>query len=288
MKWVKAHLLTGFLVLLLFFLRILWSWPDQNLRIITCDVGQGDAILIQRGFTQVLVDGGPNNRVLECLGKNIPFWDNTIEGILLTHPQADHLNGFVSVIQRYDVRRYYSTGIPNETAGYYQLIEGITQEKGAEIVKTDASVSVSYDDLSLKILWPPKENLKHSKSHYQNASYDLNTDSVVFRLEYHDFTALFTGDIGVKEELALISEGVLLDSDVLKVGHHGSKTSSSTGFVESVSPEVALISVGKKNRFGHPTPEVLEGLALLVPIIKRTDVSGTVVLVSDGSSYWFE
>ena len=92
----------------------------------------------------------------------------------------------------------------------------------------------------------------------------------------------------MKEELALISEGVLLDSDVLKVGHHGSKTSSSTGFVESVSPEVALISVGKKNRFGHPTPEVLEGLALLVPIIKRTDVSGTVVLVSDGSSYWFE
>lgn len=282
-------------------LAFVWYYPDQNLRVIMCDVGQGDSILITRGFSQVVIDGGPNETVLSCLGKHMPFWDRQIEMVVMTHPQADHMTGLVEVLKRYRVGVMVADGVRGEGKLYDALVSVLIQNHIQMLVpKTGDRIDVG--GMGWEVWWPGDrvggrdawekifmgggdslplvvDGLKID---------DLNQVSVVMELVYGDFKAVFTGDLGEREELALTSRGVTEGVVLLKVPHHGSKYSSSAPFLEVVKPRLAVISVGKKNSFGHPSSDTLMRLDAVGAKVLRTDELGDVVVVTDGRGYWLE
>lgn len=266
------------------FCYIAWFWaayPDSNLRVIMCDVGQGDSILIQRSFIQVLVDGGPNNQVLNCLGEHLPMTDTQLELVVLTHPQNDHLYGLIEVLERYSVKNFISSNAVNSTESYYRL-RRIIEEKRINDLHLQQGMSITIDQVRLDFLWPESNTSVHSNTQ------DLNASSLVFEVNFGDFSALFTGDIGKNEESALVASGLLTKVDLLKVPHHGSKHSSNMGFLRSVNPSISLISAGKKSRFGHPHEEVLERLSQLKTQVLGTYDLGDIIVVSNGERYWLE
>jgi competence protein ComEC len=280
------------LAILIMLASLIWLavfyFPDDQLHLVFCDVGQGDAILIRKGFNQVLIDGGPDERVLQCLSDNLPFWDRTIEMIVLTHPQADHLTGLISVLERYRVQSAVVNNLVNDTERFWVFREALLAGE-AEIYHPQAGERIKLADLDLAVLWP-KERLgdalvwqrEASESVLGASTYtgDLNETSVVLKLSYGDLDALLTGDIGQQTEKE-IEAG---DIEILKVAHHGSKYSTSEEFLEKVKPKLAVISVGK-NRFGHPTGEVLERLLSVGAKILRTDQAGEIEIVSDGTKW---
>lgn len=220
---------------------LILQWPDNRLHLIFCNVGQGDAILLEYKSHQILVDGGPDNSVLSCLGKAMPFWDRTIDLVLLTHNQTDHAFGLTEVKKRYRI-------INNQP----------------ELLAGD---EVIIDRLKLTVLWP-----------YQRQNNEANQEALVILGSFGKFNWLLAADITEKEETTMINLGSLRPVDVLKVAHHGSRFSTSQKFLEAVRPELAVISVGKNN-FGHPTPEVLARLKAVGAKIFRTDEIGTVEVV---------
>lgn len=292
-----------FFAVLAILAALIWTavfyFPDKNLHLIFCDVGQGDAILIKKGFNQVLIDGGPDERVLECLSDHLPFWDRTIEMVVLTHPQADHITGLISVLERYRVEYFVINNIVNDTERFWRFRDVLINE-GVKIYNPKTGERVELAEMSFNVLWPKEElgsSLVWKTSDTSDggpeellrgeilgvASYhgDLNETSVVLRLSFGDFCALFIGDIGLTAETYLDK---VTPCQVLKVAHHGSKYSNSKEFLEQVQPDMAVISVGK-NRFGHPTEEVLKRLASAGAKILRTDQDGEIEIVSDGRKW---
>ncbi len=280
------------LAFLAFMAGLIWAavfyFPDKNLHLVLCDVGQGDAILIKRGFNQILIDGGPDERVLECLSDNLPFWDRTIEIVFLTHPQADHLTGLISVLERYNVRHFVINNIVNDTERFWRFREALIEE-GTEIYNPKVGERIELADMTFTVLWPEEKlgsSLVWQKETKEKglgaAAYagNLNETSVVLKLSFGHFDALLTGDIGQAAEKKLAAGEV----EVLKVAHHGSKYSTSTEFLKKTQPDLAVISVGK-NRFGHPTEEVLARLASTGAKILRTDQNGEIEIISDGQEW---
>ena len=261
---ILCLLLVGFLI---------WQWPDDKLHLNFCDVGQGDAILISQGFKQVLVDGGPDNSILSCLGKVMPFWDRKIELVILTHPDADHLTGLIEVVKRYEVGQLTGLEVVNSTAEYEALAEAvkIRQVKQAWVRSGD---QVGVNGLKLKVIWPEKGQSAKS----------TNELATVMEGEFGAFNFLLTSDITEEEEIEMRLLGRLEPVEVLKVGHHGSKYSSSEAFLNEVRPKLAVISVGKNN-FGHPTKEALERLGQVGARILRTDREGLIQVISNGQTW---
>lgn len=220
----------------------------SDLEVIVFDVGQGDSIYIgTKDNFQVLIDGGPSSAVLEKLGQEMSFYDRTIELIILTHPDHDHLSGLLEVLKRYEVKNILWTGVIKDTAEYEEWVRLIEREQ-ANIIIAEAGQNINLDrpGLSLLVLHP-FESLEGKEVK------DSNNTSVVVKLIFKDKSFLFTGDIPQKIENQLIN----VDADILKVAHHGSKGSSSAEFIQSVSPETVVISVGD-NSYGHPAEEVLQ------------------------------
>ncbi len=262
--------------MVLFFASLL-SLPDGKLHLVFCDVGQGDAIYLRTAHGEdVLVDGGPNEKVLSCLGEHMPFYDRTIELMILSHPQADHLTGLISVLERYSVKYFVSSGMGSETEGYQQLEKLLKDKKVSQ--KTElAGAKVKLDNLILNALWPSGKVLGAT-----TMASDSNDISLILELSYGQFDVLLTGDAGreVQRQLGLIQQ-----VDVLKVPHHGSKTALLESFLTEIKPKLAVISVGK-NSYGHPTPETLELLKNAGAKILRTDKDGEIEIVSDGEKWW--
>ena len=285
-----------------------FSFPDNKLHIVFCDVGQGDSILIEKGSNQILIDGGPDEKVLQCLSNNLPFWDRTIEMVVLTHPQADHLTGLVSVIERYNVKHFVVNNILNDTKLFWKFRDELIKEK-AEIDNPRAGERFKIGSLQLLVLWPEErlgDPLVWKKESQGNTSDggpqgllrgggigerdsilgkavyagDLNKTSVILKLSFGNFDALFTSDIGFDIE-SKINVGKV---EVLKVAHHGSKYSTSAQFIKKIQPWLAVISVGK-NRFGHPSPMVIKRLKSLGARVLRTDQNGEIEIVSDGRKW---
>lgn len=285
---MKTKRLLSILVLLV---GLIWAavfyFPDNNLHLVFCNVGQGDAILVKKGFNQVLIDGGPDERVLECLSDNLPFWDRTIEMVVLTHPQADHLTGLISVLERYNVGHFVVNNIVNDTERFWRFREALIEE-GTEIYNPKVGDKIKIAGMSFTILWPEEElgnplvwKRDESREKTLGASTyfgNLNETSIVLRLGFGNSCALLTGDIGQATESQLDRVG---PCQVLKVAHHGSKYSTSAEFLKKTQPDLAVISVGK-NRFGHPTEEVLARLTSTGAKILRTDQNGAIEIVSDG------
>ncbi len=247
----------------------------QFLEVIFFDIGQGDSIFIETPDNyQILIDGGPTNVILEKLGKEMDFWDRRIDLIILTHPEHDHIAGLIEVLKRYEVENIVWTGILRDTAEYKEWVR-LIEEEGSNIKIVQAGQRIITPNLFFQILYP-LENLKG-----QDVK-NTNNVSIINRLVFNNTSFLFLGDAYKSVERKLMNNGTYLDSDILKVGHHGSKTSTSKELLESVNPQIAVISAGKDNRYGHPYEEVLEILNDYGIRILRTDEMGDIKIISDG------
>ena len=243
------------------------------------DIGQGDSIFIEMpNGNQVLIDGGPDDAVLAKLGAVLPFWNRTLDLVILTHPHADHVTGLISVLKRYHVGMVLESGVNYATPEYdeWRLLE---KEKNVPVVIAHRGQVVHLSSKTqLNILTPFDSFIGASPKNVHDAM-------VVAKLRDGSATALLTGDAEKPLEYQLLFAGDNLASDVLKVGHHGSKTSTTEDFLQAVSPKIAVISVGRKNRYGHPAPEVVDRIAAFGAALFRTDRDHDVRFESDGKIF---
>jgi len=269
-------------VLLIIFLLIAFTAQSQNqrqnLEVDFLDVGQGDSILIKTPYEQnILIDGGPNNAVLAKLGQHLAFFDKNIDLVVLTHPHNDHVIGLIEVLRRYKVKKVLMTEVLDRSPPYLTFLAEIEKQK-IEIEKADGPKDIVLgQDLDLKILYPFNDI---SQKNFE----DLNDSSIVAKLIFKNKSFLFTGDAGLPVEQDLLNNKTDLASNVLKVGHHGSKYSTSQEFLGAVLPQYAVISVGKDNDFGHPHLRTINNLEQSQIQILRTDLLGDIELISDGNN----
>lgn len=272
-------------VALIVWFLVLNQRPGRILETDFLNVGQGDAILIKTPERQtVLIDGGPDNKVLEKLGKYLPPLLKRIDLIILTHPHADHVTGLVEVLRRYRVGLVILNGAYLKTDNYDQFLKAATNNK-IKVLIAEAGEAIHFDkNLEFDILSPgPAKNLIFSKKSegFGSAGNDVNDTSIVGKLIYNNFSIMFMGDATFKIESRLLAYGNSLKSDILKVGHHGSKYSSSLLFLKTVLPKAAIIEVGAKNRYGHPSPAALSRLEMIDTNIFRTDLNGDIRVLSN-------
>jgi len=253
--------------------------PDGRLHVVFFDVGQGDAIFIQcPNGQQILVDGGPNpSTVLSHLGREMPFWDRSLDLVILTHPEEDHLAGLEDVLARYEVMQVMDSGQECASATC-EAWKQVIAEKEIPYRRAEAGMRIDIGEaVRLHVLHPPATLLADTSS-------DANNNSVVLQLQYGRFSVLLTGDVEQEGAEALLDSGQPLNSLVLKVPHHGGESSLTLPFREAVNPEVAVISVGADNRFGHPGELTLRKLAEIPAY--RTDQQGNIEVITDGELYW--
>lgn len=255
------------------------------------NIGQGDAIFIDApSGNQMLVDGGQGKAVLRELSKVMPFYDKSIDVILATHPDADHVGGLNDVLDKYKVDLFLEPGVESDTAIYKNLEDKVLEKEKVgkiERIEVRRGMVVDLGDGAIfEILYPVLDP----------RGMETNTASIVGRLAYGENEFLLTGDSPINIEDYLISlescqgqslkcpgsKGLSLAADVLKAGHHGSRTSTGEEFVNAVSPEYVVISAGKDNRYGHPHQEVLDILNQAGVKILRTDMQGRIIFESDG------
>ncbi|MBN1189362.1 MAG: ComEC/Rec2 family competence protein [Dehalococcoidales bacterium] len=257
--------------------------PDGDLHVCVLDVGEGDAILIRNGNQTILIDGGPGPQpALSGLGNHLPFWDRTIDLVVLTHPHLDHLTGLVEVLRNYKVENVLTTELGSSSPCFAEWND-LLSAKGVSITiaRSGQSVSLSHET-ELEVLNP-------SEAFTPSDAEEVENNGIVLRLTRGKVVFLFTSDIGPESEADLIKRRADLDCTVLKVAHHGSDLSSTAGFLAVTSPEAAVISVGAENRFGHPGDETLSRLeeAEVPPEnIFRTDLCGAIEFTTDGEGLW--
>jgi competence protein ComEC len=256
------------------------SGPDGRLHVAALDIGQGDAILVTApGGAVALIDGGPDpDRTLRELGEMLPFHRRRIDLLVLTHPHQDHVAGLVDVLERYRVGAILDPGRPFENASYDRFLADAAAEPGATVAVARAGMVIALDDsTTLRVLFPDPADAAAPLPED-----DINNASVVMLLESRGVRVLLTGDAELPVEHLLSERAMLEPVTVLKVGHHGSTSSTSAEFLEATHPTLALISCGLGNDYGHPAPETLDRLAQFGIGTLRTDVDGTVEVMSDG------
>ncbi|MEK7636677.1 MAG: ComEC/Rec2 family competence protein [Patescibacteria group bacterium] len=252
----------------------------QKLFVYALDVGQGDALFIEApGGNQILIDGGPDKTVVTRLGEVMLPWDRFIDVVVLTHPHADHISGLLEVLKRYQVGRVIESSAPHSIPEYSEWRKIIEDKKIPVTIATRGQILFA-GKLQMKILYPENDTDRNSG--------DPHSAMVVLKMEYGSTTALLMGDAEKKIEYKLASFGDDLSVDLLKIGHHGSKTSTSEFFLSRVRPRYAVISVGRKNRYGHPYKEVLDRLQANGIKIFRTDLLGTIIFMSDGRNFFLK
>lgn len=233
------------------------------------DVGQGDGILLSSGGHQVVVDGGPDGSLLSHLGGAMPFFDRTIDLVVLSHPDMDHIGCLPELARRYRVAAVLFTGVDKAQPRYEEFL-ALLADEGARIIVADPDADLAVGDIAIDVLWPPP-------AYYGVPMKDVNENSVVLRATGpNGKTVLLTGDMGEKEEREMLRAGVDVRADILKVAHHGSRTSSGTGFLLAVDPALAIVSAGRGNAFGHPHADVMARYATLGIPVRSTKEEGTV------------
>lgn len=251
--------------------------PDGLTHIDVLDIGQGDSIFITgpQG-QQILIDGGPDATALTELGRRMSFFDRQIDVLILTHPHLDHVSSFPAILKRYDIGRVIMTGVAADAAPYHEMIQ-LLNEQQIPVLIADPLHDLDFGGgLTFDILWPLPI--------YAGAKTDrdLNDTSVIAMLRFGNDSMLFTGDMEEAEESELLATGENLRADILKVGHHGSRSSTSTGFLLAVNPDIAVISAGRENTFGHPHVSTIERLKHFNIPTRVTAWEGTIELEMDG------
>jgi competence protein ComEC len=261
------------------------AYNDKKLHIIICDVGQGDAILIRTPQgSDILIDGGPDDSVLNCLGKHLPFWDKDLELVMLSHPHADHFTGLFSVLRNYEIRSFVSEDLINKTAGFNALIDRIKTQKIPIRFVFAEDRFILKGNIVLKIVGPTQEFV-HQTSPGGAIGESNELGSLESFLVYENFSMLFTGDSQVLE-LQEALEFIDANISVFQVPHHGSKFGLTSEILDILNPKMAVISVGKNNKYGHPTTFILDLLKSKNIKIFRTDEVGDIEIVSDGKSFF--
>lgn len=245
---------------------------EAPLKVHFLDIGQGDAILIETpNKNQILIDTGLNAKVVSEISRVTPFYDKNLDATLITHPDMDHVGGLPYVLDSYNVDYIFHEKLFAESANFQGINKRLGKTISREINQTER-IDLG-GGLFLEILFPFDDFVTENK----------NDDSIVAKLTYGDTSFLFTGDVSIDiEEILVDTYGKDLSSDVLKIGHHGSDTSSGEDFIDFVDPSIAVISVGAENDYGHPKEEVLQRLTVREIEVLRTDILGTITIESDG------
>lgn len=247
----------------------------KDLTVAFLDVGQGDAIFIETpNGTQVLLDGGPNKSVLWELGSMMPFWDRTLDMVIISHPDLDHVGGLPAVLNRFEVEHIMSPGVGASIGAYGSIVDEVVEKNIESIIARPGRVWLDKEHgVYMDILFPDRDVV----------GFDKNLASIVAKLVYGKTSFLLTGDSPKSIEKYLVDiHGNMLDVDVLKLGHHGPKTSTSEEFLGYTSPEYAIISAGKDNRYGHPHQEVTDLLEQFDVVYFNTANDGLIVFESNG------
>lgn len=275
-KWVVTPL--GIIAILL--TAALFTLPDDDLHVSFLDVGQGDAILIQHGHQQVLVDGGPSPQAINLeLGRRMPFWDRTIEMVISTHPDSDHLAGLLEVLRCYHIEQVMVSGMTADSSLYEAWTE-LLDDKKINTLQAQTGQRISLGDgLEIAVLNPVVP--------FRFAE-DTDDNGIVLQVMAGSVSFLLTADISAAGEFVLTDRREDLRCTVLKVAHHGSAYSTTSQFLAVVQPQIAVISVGQDNSYGHPAPETLDRLNDTVSdeYIYRTDEMGTIEFITDGERLW--
>lgn len=252
----------------------------QYVRVSFLDVGQGDAILIESpSGKQMLVDGGRNTSVLRALQQEVSFFDRHLDYVVATHPDQDHIGGLIDVLARYDIDTVITTDNQADTATASTFQTAIaTEEATVELAKRGQFYDLG-SGVIVEVLWPEQSVMNEER----------NASSIVLQVRYGDIEFMLTGDAPKRiEEYLVLAYGEHLESEVLKAGHHGSRTSTSELFLDEVAPQFAVISAAADNSYGHPHVEVTDALFNAGVDMFETAKQGTVTFLSDGESVWVE
>lgn len=288
-----GYFICGCITGLILLFNFLTSLPDGKLHIVFCNVGQGDAIYIRfPDGRDMLVDGGPNDSVISCLSRHMPFWDRSLDIVALTHPEKDHVQGLISVVERYRIGVIVRSDVTNDSEGFMTFTARVKSHAIAERLVA-AGEQIDVGELHISIMWPSMDQIASMKprvasdgSSVLGASIgNLNDGSLVLWMRYGSFDAWLSGDADIHVESKYLGRSLADRTvEVLKVPHHGSKNGMSLDYLDWLKPQLAVISVGR-NTYGHPSKEVLSLLADKGIRLLRTDKAGDIEIFSDGTSW---
>lgn len=271
---LRTTFILGFFVLICVFVFFLIEQVKNTTTLVFCDVGQGDAAYIRiENKVDVLIDAGPNNKVLSCLGKHMPFYDREIEFAFLSHPQKDHYGGFSLILDRYKIQTFVASYIKSNSKGFHDLLEKLKQKNTNVLFWYAKSEMIFSERSSASLIWPTSSYISNTNVK------DPNIYSQIIFFSLGDHLILFTGDTTPLPQSYFIDD--LYPVNILKVPHHGSKNGLSKKILLKVRPEIAVISSGKNNNYGHPSKEIVQMLQNEKVTIKRTDQEGDVVFTFD-------
>ncbi|MDQ3239541.1 MAG: MBL fold metallo-hydrolase [bacterium] len=295
MKFLKNRIkfvtIFSFIILLVSFL-ITINLPDNKLHIVFCDVGQGDGILIKTPKGNLIViDAGYDNKMKRCIEKNTPFYNKHISLAIISHLHADHIAGFIPLMGSHKIDRILLNKLEYDTPEHRELT---SQSKAKKQLSQGvwATDKINYNKVELDVLWPMVNSWNRSNGNWQAYLDDLNDTSTVLLLTYHNIQVLFTGDANISTmdkvvESPLFSSKLKQNSiRILKYPHHGSRLSLSSKMLTVFKSPIAVISLGKKNTYGHPHKEVLDALKMHKFKVLRTDELGSIEFITDGIKLW--
>lgn len=263
-------------IVLVIVLGMLLEKLENNLHLYFFSVGEGDAIVIRTPDKKtVLIDGGPDQTVLEKIGFVVPVWDRTIDVLIVTHPDSDHLTGALEVLQTHPVNLVIETNIPKASSIYTAWEQYLTKHQTPRVYAgyLDSIHLIDTLNIALFTSTAPKQD-------------NSNTASIITRVSYKNFDTLLLADLEKLGEQELLKTSLASPSEVFKVAHHGSKTSTSESLVTQLAPLFAVISCGEQNPYGHPHQETLETLTNHNIQTLRTDIQGDIEIISNGENFW--
>jgi competence protein ComEC len=262
-------------VAIILLLIVVVATRGHDLQVSFLDVGQGDAIFIQTpSGHDIIIDGGPSDVVLEKLSEKMSYFDRTIDVMIATHPDADHVTGLIPILEKFSVGNIITSSVQGDTGVFKEVESDIVKEHAETHTANAGDVIDFHDGVTLTILHP------FIGEHFK----DTNEGSVTVLVRYGDETFLLDGDLPTTKESLLLTNNLPHTITVYKAGHHGSKYSSGEQLLTYIKPEYSVISAGKDNKYGHPNPEALERLKTYSKNILSTIDSGTITFVTDGKN----
>lgn len=267
-----------FIILLITFIYLVWSYQvyfkSGNFRLIFFDVGQGDSsLIVTPGGQTILIDGGPDKKVLRGLGSVLPFWRRTIDLLVITHAHDDHITGLIEVSRRYQIKSILYNNLDFDTPVLNSLLK-IIQNNKIKMIKAQTGMSFNFDNNCVFSVLASNQEIQKNENDY----------SIVTKFNCLSKNVLSSGDAGVAVENNLLNQGLNLKADIFKISHHGSVSANSLQFLEAIKPQVVVISVGENNKFGHPTALVLNRLNSLSVDIYRTDINSQLEFLANYKS----